>query len=142
MKKQLLSFLFIFAGIVTGDIIYKCVNNKIKKSKKEYKKGVIRCFISTPMTGLTSNEILHNIFLAKADAVKILKKDHPDEIIRFVDSYNPDIYYNNVKLLGMALEKLSECDYVYFTKGWSKSRGCIVENVVAKSYNIPSLYEK
>ena len=115
---------------------------RFKKSKKEYEKGVIRCFISTPMTGFTSNEIIHNIFLAKADAFKILRKDHPDAIIRFVDSYNPDSSCNSVKLLGIALEKLSECDYVYFTKGWSKSRGCIVENVVAKSYSIPSLYEK
>lgn len=142
MKKQLLNFLFIFAGIATGSIIYKCVNNKIKKNKKECEKDVIKCFISTPMTGFTSNEIMHNIFLAKADAFKILRKNHPDAIIRFIDSYNPDISYNNIKLLGIALEKLSECDYIYFTKGWSKSRGCIVENVVAKSYNIPSLYEK
>jgi len=138
---KLLSSLAILTGVIAGDIIYNCLKDNEKKENTE-NKNIIKCFISTPMTGLTEQEILNNLFIAKAKAAKLIQKDHPNAVIRCIDSYNPNIYMNDVKLLGQAIEKLSECDYVYFTKNWAKSRGCIVENVIAKSYNIKSLYEK
>ena len=36
---------------------------------------------------------------------------------------------------------MAKCSAVYFCKGWSKSKGCMVEYLVATIYNLDILYE-
>lgn len=50
---------------------------------------------------------------------------------------------NNIPVayLGNALHRMSVCDAVYFCNGWDKARGCLVEHMVAKNYDIPTFYE-
>lgn len=38
--------------------------------------------------------------------------------------------------LGRSLELMSSADIVYFAKGWKKYRGCRVEHLAAREYDI------
>lgn len=43
--------------------------------------------------------------------------------------------------LAKSLQKMSECDLVYFCKGWETARGCIIEHEAARQYGLDVLYE-
>lgn len=40
-----------------------------------------------------------------------------------------------------SLENMCRCDAAYFCKGWAMSRGCRIENAVARSYGLDVIYE-
>lgn len=44
--------------------------------------------------------------------------------------------------LAQSLEKMSECEAIYFCKGWEKARGCFIENEAAKAYDLKIFYEE
>jgi len=124
----------ITAGFLVGNAIYKYINNNDNRK-------TVKCFISTPMTGKDVNEVIHNLFIAKIEAAKLIKKERPDVNIKFIDSYDPYSTDNPVSLLSDAIHELGKCEYVYFTKKWKESRGCNIEHNVAESYNKKILYE-
>ena len=111
----------------------------------------IKIMISQPMNGLTDEQIKKernniirkfqnmNIYVLK----RILKIDTDEEIeIEFIASIFDDEvnakYYKSPALyyLALSIDVLGQADFVYFTNGWEKARGCVIERKVCESYNI------
>ena len=81
-------------------------------------------FISQPMSGLTEEEILRN----RQEAIKFVQNKYPEYNIVAIDSFKP------APDQGEALTKLALADIVYFIPGWKKSKGCQIENEVARRW--------
>lgn len=91
--------------------------------------------ISQPMNGLTEEEIHNNrkqaeIWL-KLRGYSVVDTYIPTEVSKTIDNKNLSL-----KLLAMAVEKMSECSLVYFVKGWEKTRGCVIEHLCAEKYGL------
>ena len=97
------------------------------------------------MNGLTEEQITkaQNKFLEYA------KKEN----FEVVNTYFQDEWYSNesmssrgvvqipVCFLAKSLEKMSQCNIVYFAKGWENARGCKIEHEVALQYGLDIIYE-
>lgn len=102
-------------------------------------KPIKRVFISQPMSGLTNDEILE----ARRKAADYISIVYPDNEIVVIDSYQPqaDNTYNAisaVNLLGQALSKMACAEVIYFAPGWKESKGCQIENEVARRWLEPT----
>lgn len=97
----------------------------------------MKAFISIPMSGKTSEKILNDF-----EKCKSVIKDHSSEKdITFITSYiPPDKYHNDIYYLGVAISKLSTADIIYMHPYWKNSKGCNIEHMIAKTYNIPIVY--
>ncbi len=105
-----------------------------------------KVMISQPMHFLTEEEILQ----AKEKAVHFLEKAD----FEVVNTFFQDEWYSDEKMeergvlnkplcfLAKSLEKMSECDAVYFLKNWELARGCRLEHEAAKAYGMEVLYEE
>lgn len=95
-----------------------------------------KLFISQPMRGKTNEEILKEREKAINEAKKIYGKD-----IEVIDSFFQDAPVDAKPLwfLGKSIELLSTADLVYFTNGWEKTRGCIIEHECAVRYGVAIL---
>lgn len=96
--------------------------------------------ISQPMNGLTDEEIEK----VKSEATKELSKGHYKIINTFFTGSEEcdwaDTQHNTpIAYLALSLKKMAEVDAVYFCKGWSKARGCVIEHEVAKNYGLEIL---
>ena len=92
-------------------------------------------FISQPMSGLTNEEIMN----VRQKATKFISDKYPDYTISVLPSYEeqPDNTYNAtsaVNLLGNAISLMAKANVIYFVPGWQKSRGCQIENEVARRW--------
>lgn len=92
-------------------------------------------FISQPMSGLTNDEILK----VRQNATQFISDKYPDNEILVLPSYKeqPDNTYNAtsaVDLLGNAISLMARANVIYFVPGWQKSRGCQIENEVARRW--------
>ena len=107
-----------------------------------------KIFLSLPMSGRSNKEIRAQIEQMK---MEFLLKNPLDkgELIEFVHNFlemevetntfdpfegerkTPALYY-----LGRAINKMAYCDGVYFGKGWSKARGCLIEMEACVKYDI------
>lgn len=102
-----------------------------------------RIFLSLPMSGRSDKEIMEQINKMKSEFLLQNPFDKGEEI-EFVDNLENDIDPSrciDVKTepllyLGEAIRKLAYCDGVYFGKGWSEARGCLIELDVCHRYNI------
>ena len=45
-------------------------------------------------------------------------------------------------VLAKSLQRMSECDAVYFCNGWAKACGCNIEHTVANLYGLKLIYEE
>lgn len=97
-----------------------------------------RVFVSVPFAGRTESEIRIDM----EETILEYLKSNKDECI-FVDNYDIDKYdrivasgckYPNVYYLSLALNQISRCDDVIFSKNWEKARGCRVERLVYDLY--------
>ena len=87
------------------------------------------------MNGITNESILET----RKKAAEYISSIYPDNEIVVIDSYNPqeNTNYNAVSavnLLGQALSKMAGADLIYFVPGWKDSKGCQVENEVARRW--------
>lgn len=101
--------------------------------------------IVQPMVGKTEEEIQ-----STRDRITKLLESEGHEV---VDTYFKDewktkeslqsdgVMYPNVKFLAKSIEKMSECELVYFCHGWASARGCKLEHRIAREYFIPIRYE-
>jgi hypothetical protein len=64
----------------------------------------------------------------------------PDCPIEIIDSYFPDYEGNALQFLGKSIVKMGEADLVVFLPGWDQTRGCLIEEDVARRYGIERLY--
>lgn len=99
----------------------------------------IKVFISQPMGDKTNYEILKE----REAAIKTIKKKYGKdvEIIEsyaplFCLEYNPDKGCIPLKYLSKSIEQLADAHIAYFCKGWDEYRGCRIEYLCAKSYDI------
>ena len=98
-------------------------------------KPIKKLFISQPMNGITNESILET----RRKAAEYISSIYPDNEIVVIDSYYPqeNPNYNAVSavnLLGQALSKMASADLIYFVPGWKDSKGCQVENEVARRW--------
>ena len=98
-------------------------------------KPIKKLFISQPMSGLTNEEIL----ATRQKATEFISNKYPDNEICVLPSYKeqPDNTYNAVSavnLLGNAISLMANANIIYFVPGWQKSRGCQIENEVARRW--------
>lgn len=98
-------------------------------------KQIKTLFISQPMNGLTNEEVLKT----RKKATEYISSIYPDNNIVVIDSYkqqeNTD--YNAisaVNLLGNAISMMASANIIYFAPGWQKSKGCQIENEVARRW--------
>lgn len=96
-----------------------------------------KVMISQPMKGKTKEEILKE----REKAIKFLEKKGYEFVNTFFEIENPNKNKNEpVYFLGKSISKMSECDAVYFVKGWENTRGCVIEHEIAKQYNLTIIY--
>jgi hypothetical protein len=101
--------------------------------------------ISQPMNGLTDEQITkaQNKFLEYA------KKENLEVVNTY---FKEEWYYKDYMslrkviqiplcFLSISLEKMSQCNIVYFAKGWENARGCKIEHEVALQYGLQIIYE-
>lgn len=104
----------------------------------------MKVFISVPMRGRTDEEILDDIEDAKCKLA--MANSENDEPIYYVDNFVKTAFEAGIKnysiwCLGRAIQKMSECDAIYFCPGWKKARGCLIERQVAIEYGLMCLYQ-
>lgn len=97
--------------------------------------------ISQPMAGKTEEEI-------KATRDIAIKKlnELGYEVVDTLFTDEAKEKSNNVVniplwFLAKSLQKMSECDAVYFCKGWGNTRGCNIEHDAAELYELELIYE-
>ena len=98
-----------------------------------------KLFISQPMKGLTNEEIVE----ARKKATEYISSVYPDNDIIVIDSYKPQAStdYNAVSavnLLGNAISMMASANIIYFAPGWKDSKGCQIENEVARRWLEPN----
>jgi hypothetical protein len=102
----------------------------------------MKVFISTPMNGLTHEEILESI----RNSTEEVKSRFKGQKIEIIDSYLKEYNLENAAInttiycLGRAILKLSEADLIVFTKGWENARGCRIEYAIAQDYGIKTIF--
>lgn len=99
-----------------------------------------KVMISQPMNGLTDEEITN----VKLKATEELSQKHYVVVDSFFTGSEEcdwaDTQHNiPIAYLALSLKKMAEVDAVYFCKGWSKARGCVIEHEVAKNYGLEIL---
>lgn len=96
--------------------------------------------ISQPMNGLTENEIK----AVRENAIEVCEKMGFKVIDTYFDKEWADpksmeqrgVKQIPVAFLSKSIEKMAECDAVYFCKGWDKARGCKIEHDIATQYGL------
>lgn len=104
-----------------------------------------KAMISQPMKGKTEEEIIRQ----KNKAVDFLESQG----YSVVNTYFTDEWTNTDNLLkkgitniplfflAKSLEKMAECDVIYFCDGWQDTRGCKLEHAAAVAYGLKVIYE-
>lgn len=96
-------------------------------------------FISQPMNGLSHEEIIRT----RNEATKYIENQYTDDNIIVIPSYKEqqNTEYNAVSavnLLGNAISLMGSADIIYFAPGWRESKGCQIENEVARRWLEPT----
>lgn len=93
-----------------------------------------RVFISQPMRGRTDEDIR-----SERDSIMQLMRDivgpEIEEIPSFFHGRDREML-KPMRLLGMAIELLSDADTAIFAPGWEEGRGCRIEHECAVQYGI------
>ena len=98
----------------------------------------MKVFISQPMRGKTSEEILNE----RNRAIDALKDYDCDlEIIdSYFKDYNPENGCIPLKYLAKSIELLADADVLLCVGDWESARGCKIEYECAKQYGIKIIY--
>ncbi len=91
----------------------------------------IKVFISQPMTGKDDAEIE-----AERDGIMSLMQQVLGDVVEEIPSwFKGDVgHMKPLRMLGMALELMSDADVVVFADGWEEARGCRIEHECAVQY--------
>ena len=100
-----------------------------------------KAMISQPMTGKTEEEIK----ITRDKAIKKLN-ELGYEVVNTLftgetKEKSNDVVNAPLWFLAKSLHKMSECDAVYFCKGWGNTRGCNIEHDAAELYELTLIYE-
>lgn len=96
----------------------------------------MKIMISQPMSGLSLSEIAY-----QRDKIERKLENLGHEVVNsyfkeFNEENRCDLAHVPVYYLGKALQKMAECDAVYFAEGWELARGCAIERAVAEKYGL------
>lgn len=94
-----------------------------------------KLFISQPMSNIPEDEILNT----RKEAKEYIEGLYPDYEIQLIDSFQQtgNTNYNAcsaVNMLGSAISKMADANVIYFAPGWKKSKGCQIENEIARRW--------
>ena len=94
-----------------------------------------KLFISQPMSNIPEDKILKQ----RKEAKEYIETIYPDYTIEVIDSFQQtgNTNYNAasaVNMLGSAISKMADADIIYFAPGWKESKGCQVENEIARRW--------
>lgn len=98
-----------------------------------------KIYISQPMRGRSTDDIITERKALVADAAVALQTDQVEVLDTYFNSYTNK---PPLRLLAMALEKMADADAVIFAPGWRDARGCRVEHLAASEYGIPIIHAK
>lgn len=104
---------------------------------------MLKLFISQPMGGLTSEEILQKRKEYKKYVEKIMGEE-----VEVIDSFftkdpeDEEIKEKALWHLGESITLMSKADCVFFAKEWHRFRGCRVEHTCAELYELKKIYEQ
>ena len=102
-----------------------------------------KVMISQPMAGKTEEEIqvTRNKAINKLNELgyEIVNTLFTEEWV--IKEKSNDVTNVPLWFLAKSLQKMSECDAVYFCNGWAKASGCNVEHTAANLYGLELIYE-
>lgn len=107
------------------------LNKNLQKEKTSMKKAMI----SQPMGGKTDEEIKK----VREHAAKELEGAGFEVLDTWFKHDGPT---NPLHDLALSLDAMSECDIVYFCKGWEEARGCKIEHEAAVAYGLTLIHER
>lgn len=96
----------------------------------------MKVMISQPMNGKTEEQIKEE----RKELIKAIECNG-DEVINTIFAEEPPkdcdiaIYY-----LAKSIEAIGKVDRIVFMKGWERTRGCVIEHLVAVKYNKEIIY--
>lgn len=98
-----------------------------------------KAMISQPMGNKTDAEIL-----AERDAAKQSLESLGYEIVDtfFQEEFGTGNKHRPLYFLAKSLMIMSECDAVYFVKGWNSRRGCKIEHDICMEYGLKAIYQE
>lgn len=98
-----------------------------------------KIYISQPMRGRSTDDIIAERKALVADAAVALQTDEVEVLDTYLNGYTnkPPLH-----LLALALEKMADADAVIFAPGWCDARGCRVEHLAASEYGISIIHAK
>lgn len=98
-----------------------------------------KIYISQPMRGRSTDDIIAERKALVADAAVALQTDEVEVLDTYLNGYTnkPPLH-----LLALALEKMADADAVIFAPGWRDARGCRVEHLAASEYGIFIIHAK
>lgn len=98
-----------------------------------------KLFISCPMKGRTEENIRKSI--EKMHKIAEIVFDEKLEVIpSYIEDKPPKGNKEAVWYLGRSIQLLSEADYFIGIEHFGIFRGCMIENDIARNYEIPSTY--
>lgn len=99
----------------------------------------MKVFLSQPMRGKTHEEILSNIREVQEFLTKYLDSTN----IEIIESYSPKNKNKEpLVALGDSIKEMAKADLAVFLDDWNQYRGCLIENQVAKIYEVPHIQIK
>ena len=111
-----------------------------RKKKEEPKLEPLKIFISTPMRDQEPEQI--ELGFEKIDkAIKMVFKSSDNNTFEVSTEHADPAWLNDdpVVGLGKAIQRMGECDVVFFTDNWAAAKGCIIEREIATLYEFPVL---
>lgn len=100
-----------------------------------------KVMISQPMRGKTDLEIA----TTHKTATQYLEDKGFEVVNTFFkedfDGMDTKVLDKTIYFLAKSIEKMSECQAVYFCQGWEEARGCQIEHEIAKKYGLEIIYE-
>lgn len=105
-----------------------------------------KVFVSVPMSGRTDCEIIRDISdaieeycmkdglenYAETRSKTIFIHNNDYQMKHYIDPSNAKI--PNLVYLGVAINRMANCDDVIFARGWENAKGCQVEKLVYDLY--------
>ena len=118
------------------------------ETPSEEKKSLRTAMISLPMMLRSEEEIRNEYIKATKHVLHDLGYDYvvdtlfngPEYSVKALEARgikNIPLYF-----LAKSLERMAECDTVYFCKGWEEARGCQMEYKAAHDYFLQILFEE
>ena len=105
-----------------------------------------RVMISQPTHGFTADKIQEVKRRAKANLEQfgyevVTTFDTDEDLAKLADMPKEGVVNKRLFWLALSMARLSTCDAIYLTKGWTQSMACKLEHMAAFLYGLDILFE-